>query len=411
MTDVHGSGIVRIRQAGDATPFPVAVRSGDFIFAPCVVSPAETSSARPLDAWPSRYEAKAVLTRLKTVLEEAGGRLDDTINLLQIFRGRGQPPGYVEERLLHFPVGVPTSTGTAGTELAMPDSLIQLDAVGIVPSGGRTLEYIGGTSVNAGYSNAVAYGDIVYFSGVMTGAPETQPNPALWFGSAVKNELRFIMTQKLEPLLVQSQVTRDDIAVAHFHLLNAPADYGPFREVLDELFPEKKPLIMVSASSGLGALPGRIEITPIAVRKGGATQVSDIAVAGLPPGIAGGPQARRVGDFIYVSTQTAVDEFGRLGPVAPPARLAHYLDRTTAETEVIVDRIEQLLHAGNGDVSALVRLRIYVQDIAVVPAAIAVIRRRIGDDAPVSIVEDAGASGWLGEATVSADAVAYAPLG
>lgn len=410
MSSVKVSGLVRIREKGDPSPFPIAVKVGDFIFAPCIVN-LNTQNDRLLDVRPSRDEAKAVLVRLKSVMEQAGGTLSNVINLLQLFLGRGQTAGYVEERLGHFPDGVPTSTGSGGTALAWPRGLIQLDAVGIAPSGGRKLEYIGGTSVTAGYSNAIAYGDVVYFSGVMTNAPETMPNPAHWFGSAVKNEIRFIMEKKLGPILAESGVTREDIAVAHFHLLDAPADYGAFREALDELFPGRKPLMMISASSGLGALPGRVEITPIAVRKGGKTTIADINLPDLPPGIGGGPQARRVGDFVYISTQTAVDGFGHLSPSVFDQRLAHFRDQTTGETDLIVDRLEALLKAAKCDGSSLVRLRVYVNDIKHAPAAIAVIRRRLGDDMPLSLVEDSGAAGWLGAATVSVDAVAYAPQG
>ncbi len=408
MGSVSGQKIKIFRQNGDNSPFPIAVRAGDYIFAPCIVN-LNGQNERPLDARPSRYEAAAVLTRLKGVVEQAGGKVSDVINLLQLFLGRGQTAGYVEERLFHFPSGVPTSTGSGGTALAMPDGLIQLDAVGIVPSAGRELEYIGGTSPSAGYSHAIAYGDVVYFSGVMTNAPETMPNPAHWFGSAVKNEIRFIMEKKLGPILEQSGVTREDIAVAHFHLLDAPADYGAFREALDELFPGRKPLIMISASSGLGALPGRIEITPIAVRNGGKTKVEDIKVSSVPAGIGGGPQARRVGDFLYISTQVAVDTQGKLAESVFNRRLIHFYDKTMSETNLIIDQIEALLAAGKCSSADLVRVRVYVNNIKVAPSAIAVIRRRLGENMPVSLVEDAGAGGWLGDATVSIDAVAHAP--
>lgn len=405
----HGAIGVRIhRESGDPSPFPVAVRAGDLIFAPCVLNPASTDP-RPLDAWASRHEARVVLDRLKSVVEASGGQMKHVINLLQCFQGRGQTAGYVEERVHHFRDGVPTSTGTAGTALSAPKALIQLDAVGIVPSGGKTLEYIGGTSQAASYSNAIAYGDTVYFSGIMTGDPSTQPDPQRWFGSAVKNELRFIMRERFQPIAAGAGCGIGDIAVAHFHLLNPIADLGPFRELVDQLFPRNKPVFMVSASSGLGALPGRIEITPIAVRPGSATRVADIEPKGMERGMLDGPQAKRVGDFVYLSTQHAVDGVGRLNGAAVDPRSTHFVAQTTAEMEHIVARIQAICAAAGGSAKDLVRLRLYLGSMAAAPAAIAVVRQRIGDDVPVSMVEDADAAGWLGESTVSADAVAYIP--
>lgn len=408
MTRQGALGIRIHRMADDFSPFPAAVRAGDFIFAPCILNQAAINP-RPLDAWQSRHESRIVLERLKAVIESAGGAMANVINLLQCFQGRGQTAGYVEERVHHFRGGVPTSTGTAGTALATPKALIQLDAVGVVPSPGKALEYIGGTSQAASYSNAIAYGDLVYFSGIMTSDPKTQPDPTRWFGSAVKSELRFIMQERFAPIAASAGCGIGDIAVAHFHLLNPIADLGPFRELVDELFPSNKPVFIVSASSGLGSLPGRIEITPIAVRAGGTTKVVDIQPKDMPNGMLDGPQAKRVGDFVYLSTQFASDRFGQLGAAAPDLRTAHFISRTTAEMEQIVARIEKICSAAGGKAKDLVRLRLYVADMAVAPSAIAVVRQRIGDDVPISMIEDAGAAGWLGDSTVSADAVAYIP--
>ncbi|MGO9774730.1 MAG: RidA family protein [Roseiarcus sp.] len=401
--------LMRLRDEGDFSPFPVAVRAGDFIYAPCVMN-AAVGDPRPLDAWPSRHESKIALLRLRSVIERAGGSMDDLINLLQCFEGRGQTAGYVQERVSHFAKGVPTSTGSATTALATPGALIQLDAVGVVPSQGKELEYIGGISKNASYSNAIAYGGVVYFSGVMTGAPETQPDPKLWFGSAVKNELKFIVQEKLAPIAREAGCDVADIAVAHFHLLNPTADFGPFREMVDELFPAKKPVFMVSASSGLGALPGRVELTPIAVRPNRGVAVADIQPKGLPLGMMDGPQAKRVGDFVYISTQFAGDRFGRIVGARVDPRGRYFFDQTAAEMSFIVERLKTICAEAGGGAANLVRLRLYVHDMKVAAPAIAVIRREIGDDVPVSLVEDAGAAGWLGECSISADAVAYIPL-
>jgi len=341
------------------------------------------------------------------VMAMAGGTLGNLVYLLQNFAGRGQTAGYVEERRGYFPTGVPTSTGTAATRLATPGALIHLDAVGIIPAPGMRFDYLGGTSKNASYSNALSYGDIVHFSGVMTNAAETRPDPELWFGSAVKNEIRLIMNQKLAAVLKDAGCAASDIVVANLHLLNPRDDYGPLCEVIDEFFPHAKPVFTVSPSSGLGAQPGRIEISPVAVRKGGATVVADVSVPG-GAGMLGGPQAKRVGDLVYIGTQSAGNRYGRLADAAVvDPRAVHFRDQVAAEMDEIITRIEAICGAAGTGTDNLVRLRLFVCDIARAPAAVAVIRQRIGEHVPLSIVEDAEALGWLGQATISADAVAY----
>jgi enamine deaminase RidA (YjgF/YER057c/UK114 family) len=242
----------------------------------------------------------------------------------------------------------------------------------------------------------------------MTNAPQTQPDPQRWFGSALKLELQQIIEEKLAAVLTEADCRRGDIAVAHFHLLHPQNDYGALCEAIDAYFPENKPVFMVSASSGLGSLPGRIEITPIAVRRGGRTVAANVDVPSLGPGLLGGPQAKRIGDFVFIGTQHAADAHGRVAAV--DARAAHLLGAAAQEMNVIVDRLEAICAAARAGVQNLLRLRLYVADFAHVPAAIAVVRHRIGDDVPVSIVEDGDSRGWLGESTISADAVLYAPV-
>jgi len=400
--------ITRYREAGDFSPFPVAARAGNFLFAPCVTN-TRASDPRPLGTWRSRHEARAVLERLGGIMSKAGSSLDNVINLIQSFDGRGQTAGYVEERALHFQNGVPTSTGTAATRLATPNALIQLDAMGIIPGPGESLEYLGGASKAAKYSNAVRYGDLVFFAGVMTSAPEARVDPDRWFGSAVKNELRLIMEQSLAGVLKDSGCSASDIAVAHFHLLHPCDDFGPLHELIEEFFPTSKPVFMVSPSSGLGSLPGRIEITPIAVHPQGKTRSTDIEVPGLPAAMLGGPHAKRVGDLVFIGTQHVVNEVGQNLVAKLDPRASHLLDPTAQEMELIVDRIKAICEAAGAPTSNLVRLRLFVSDISVVPAAIMVIRRRLGDDVPLAVVEDAQSAGWLGQSTISADAVLFAP--
>jgi enamine deaminase RidA (YjgF/YER057c/UK114 family) len=409
LTEAHSDPITRYRDPADFSPFPVAARAGNFVFAPCVAN-LQAADPRPLDIWRSRHEARSVLQRLGSVMAKAGGTLDHVVSLLQCFHGRGQTAGYVEERQLHFLRGVPTSTGTAATRLATPQGLIQLDAIGIIPSPGESFQYLGGASAAAKYSNALSYRDLVFFAGVLASEPETHVDPTRWFGSAVKNELRFIMQKKLYQVLRDADCSAADIAVAHIHLLNPVEDLGPLHEVIEELFPTSKPVFMVSPSSGLGSLPARIEITPLAVRPGGKTRSTNVEVPGLSSAMLGGPHAKRVGDLVFIGTQHAADATGRLPTAGFDPRAAHLLDPTALEMNVVVDRLEAICKAAGASAAGFVRLRLYVSDISVVPAAVQVVRRRLGDDVPLSVVEDASSAGWLGNATISADGVLFAPI-
>ena len=117
-----------------------------------------------------------------------------------------------------------------------------------------------------------------------------------------------------------------------------------------------------------------------------------------------------MGDLVYVGTQAAVDECGRLSGAAVDPRARHFHDGSALEMSTIVDRLVTIAAAAGTSLSQMLRLRLNVSHVENVPAAVLVIRQRIGDNVPVSIIEDAGASGWLGDATISADAVFHAPV-
>ncbi len=397
-----------IRLGDEPSDFPSALRAGDFVFAPCITR-SRAEARRDIRLWQSAEEGRVVTERLGQVMAAAGGRLENVINLLQCFRGRGQTAGYVVERIGHYPKGVPTSTGTACTELSTPSALIQLDAIGVLPSDGRALVYAGGASKNAAYSNAVLYGDYVFASGIMTNAPETQPDPKLWFGSPVQLELRNIVEVKLKAVYADAGCGLADVQVAHFHLLHPEADFGQFCRLVDSLWPEEKPVILVSASSGLGALPGRIELTPIALLPGSGLTRESITPAGHPGGLAGGPAARRVGDYLFTTTLIAGDHLGLDPALEARASESLLLDRSLLEMESILGQLGAIAEAAGGSLADLARVRLYSHRMRDASVALAALRAAVGSDIPVSLVEDAGGEGWLPGCSLSADAVFYLP--
>jgi len=407
---MRDGGAIResVRLGDEPGDFPSAVRAGDFLFAPCITNPV-ADAAKDIRLWQSAEEGRVVTERLGRIMAAGGGEIANVVNLLQCFRGRGQTAGYVVERIKHYPNGVPTSTGTACTELAAPAALIQLDAIGVLPSGGRRLAYAGGASKNAAYSNAIVYGDFVFASGIMTNAPETQPDAKLWFGSPVQLELRHIVEVKLKAVYDEAGCGLEDVQVAHFHLLHPQADFGQFRSLVTELWPGEKPVILVSASSGLGALPGRIELTPIALKSGSALARDAVAVPGHQEGLAGGPVARRAGDYVFTTTLFAGDHHGVDESLARQAARSNLTDRSLLEMASILDRLQAIAEAAGGSLADLVRLRLYSHAVRDASVALALVKSRVGSDVGVSLVEDAGAAGWIPGCTLTADAVFYLP--
>lgn len=405
-------------------PYAQVVRAGDFVFTAGLVSP-DVMAATPFAEFPVRRQARGIFEALQSQLGEHGTALANTVSLLQFFRGRGQTAAYIGERRKLFPGGIPTSTGIGCTDLLVPDAVLQIDAIVAVAQGGVNVHHHAGASGKAGYSHAVTFGDWIFCSGITPSATqstaaypgavgttlpeEVRVDPNYWFGIPVQPQTRYIMERKLKPILEQVGASLVDVAYAHVHLEQPPADLPGFTEVWNELFDGKPPLTVISPSNGLGSLGAGIEITPFAIKPGGKTRVGDIAVPGLESFCGIGPVARRIGDLVFTSTLAAANRVGLLEEARILPRGPRLRDQSDLEMNIVLDRIGAICAAAGGSLANLVKLRVYLSSMDCLAAAYRAVESRLGGRVAFSAIENGGNPDWIPGCTLAVDAVAHIP--
>jgi enamine deaminase RidA (YjgF/YER057c/UK114 family) len=368
---------------------------------------------------PVKRQARAIFHTLAKEASAFGALLENTLGLQQYITSRDLAPFYSEERRQHFPKAPPTSTTIACSKVGAPDALVQVDAIIAIPDAQHSIKRDAGAHPRAGYAHTIGFGDWVFCSGVLASAlpsgaayeggpgtsvaKEARLDPNYWFGFAIKSEIEYILTQKLAAILERSGTSRENIAFAHIHLIDAVRDLPPFIEVWSQLCPQA--VTVISAAQGFGAHGACVEVTTIAMRSGGNLQLTPIDVQIARP-LPLGPIAGRVGDLVFTTLLAAVDEQG----LAPGVRIDRDREfreqQTRKEMDLILDQIETICVAAGGYLGDVVRLRLYFSSMTWAPAAITALGARSnGASIPFSFIEDATLSTWLPGCTVAADAI------
>jgi enamine deaminase RidA (YjgF/YER057c/UK114 family) len=407
-------------------PYAKVRRAGDFLFTAGLVDLEPPSGSRPFYEMPIKAQTRAIYADLEDLLGKHGSGLEHVLSFLQAFSARDHVAGYVEQRRTHFSGAQPASTGIVVTGLPSPDAVLQIETIAAIPRDELAVQPVAGSNVRAGYSQAVTFGDWVFAAGTMASdgssaapfpgalgsgmASKARIDPNFWFGSPVKSQLAYILNDKLAPVLDAAGSAVEDIVVAHVHLLHPAEDYPAFREAWLSAFPKRRPLTVVSPCAGLGSWGGRIEVTPIALKRGSRLAVTDID-AGQRPRAFGEeePTARRVGDLVFFATHVAADERGVLSSVLPDRRLPHFEAQSEREMGAILDQMAALCEVAGGSLRDLVKTRAYLTDLAALPGALRPWRDRLGSDVAASYVEVKD-SAWVPGCDLSVDGVAYIPV-
>jgi enamine deaminase RidA (YjgF/YER057c/UK114 family) len=111
--------------------FSQAVRSGDMVWVSGQVG--IDTQMRPGNGLTE--QARLAFTGLKTVMEAAGARLSDVVELVTFhvdLRGGSHEFGAVKDEF--FPNNYPAWTAVGVTQLAMPELLVEIRAVAVVGS-------------------------------------------------------------------------------------------------------------------------------------------------------------------------------------------------------------------------------------------------------------------------------------
>jgi enamine deaminase RidA (YjgF/YER057c/UK114 family) len=376
--------------------------------------PAVTRGRNPLAGEPAcKREARALFANAREVLAAASLSFADCVRIDQYYVGAHAVDPYHEVRREIFAGRIPPSTSNLHRAMPYPGQTQEVQLVAAVPSGDFRAEHLTiATSwsihASSGYSPALAAGEFLFVPGQTAEARDTAQGPLdpaarmphghLWKGTPIKLETQFIVEQKLKPSLAAAGASLDDVVKAQVYLRDR-ADVPAFNEAWRAQFKTAPATTIIpTATPGFIVADGRIEINTISLRgKAAAPIVED-----------GSTVAVRAGDLLFLSELTASDADGLLADADHDALAPFTAIPIKDQVRAIAARAQALCRNAGADLANVVRLQLFLTDLAELPSAIEAWSAALaGAPLPLSAIE----VDWLAVpgARIMADIWVHAP--
>lgn len=396
-------------------PYARGVRAGDWIFASGVMaadwedgrcqglSPAVARMQAPFSGLPvHRREAACVLDRLGEVLAAGGSDFDRVVRSDQYFTTWRAVNPYHGERVQRFRPIVPPTTSVLVPGLVLPGASLDAQFVALARGSRARLEpiYPDGLHVpsTSGFAPVLRGGDFLFVAGFMAAhqpgdlggiAPEAKvPEGHLWKGTRIRLEAEYAMKHKIAVALAGSGSDLSRVVKAQVYLRDM-ADLPAFNEAWHRWFPDWRPAVsyVPIATPGLAIEDARVEINAIALAGDARARLRAID-AGFHTGIDGQPAAVLAGDLLLCSALIAADADGPLPGCAPDPRQPWFGSCAQAQVDHLVARARALCEQAGTRLENLLRLQLFVTDLAEVDAACQAFARHLpGLPLPLSIVQ------------------------
>jgi enamine deaminase RidA (YjgF/YER057c/UK114 family) len=324
---------------------------------------------------PCKREARALFANAREVLAAAGLGFPDCVRIDQYYVGPHAVDPYHEVRREIFGGRIPPSTSNLHRAFAYPGQTQEVQLIAAIPSGDFRAEHLKiATSwsihASSGYSPALAAGEFLFVPGQTAEARDTAKGPLdpearmphghLWKGTPIKLETQFVVTQKLKPSLEAAGATLDDVVKAQVYLRDR-ADIPAFNEVWRSHFAvAPATTIIPTATPGFIVADGRIEINTISVRHKGARPIVDN----------GATVAVRANDLVFLAGLLANDADGLLADADAHATAPFTAIPIKDQVRAIAARAQAICRDAGADLANLVRLQLFLTDLAELPAAI-----------------------------------------
>jgi enamine deaminase RidA (YjgF/YER057c/UK114 family) len=360
------------------------IRAGRWVFAtglngavPGVGFPEGVTGGRnPLAGEPPcKREARALFANAREVLAAAGLGFQDCVRIDQYYVGAHAVDPYHEVRREIFAGRIPPSTSNLHRAMPYPGQTQEVQLVAAVPAGDFRAAHLSiATSwsihASSGYSPALAAGEFLFVPGQTAEARDTAKGPLdpdarmphghLWKGTPIKLETEFIMREKLKPSLAAAGASLDDVVKAQIYLRDR-ADVPAFNEVWRSHFAvPPATTIIPTATPGFIVADGRIEINTISMRgKAAQRMIADQSTVAV-----------RAGDLLLLSGLTASDANGLLADVGDHAGAPFAAIAVKDQVRAIAARARSICRDAGADLANVVRLQLFLTDLAELPPAI-----------------------------------------
>lgn len=117
-------------------PYALVRRAGDFAYTAGIFDLGGQDARQPFGELGVKTQTSAIYRQLQDLLVASGTSLENTVHLLQFFRGNEHAAGYIDQRQRYFEGPLPASTGISVTGLVSPHAVVQVEALVAIPRPG-----------------------------------------------------------------------------------------------------------------------------------------------------------------------------------------------------------------------------------------------------------------------------------
>jgi enamine deaminase RidA (YjgF/YER057c/UK114 family) len=323
----------------------------------------------------------------------------------------------------------PGSTGIGVRELLSAPASLATAAIGIQRETGWEKQGVDAPSGMAQIPDtpAVRFGDWVFTVGVIASDwrgdfmtdrhmgprsfvdPRARVNPYVWFGSAVEAQVESIR-ETLSAIAAQAGTTLDRCVKAEVYFGQAQ-DLHAIERAWRRCFPRHQPARTLVPCAGLAGMGCRVEIALVLLA--GDAPIDTVETSAAPEPVWHESQAVRAGDFLFLSTQLAIDSHGRVPDrLAGRGGLRHLHEADREQARFVVENIAAICEAGGTSLQDVCRRATFYGDLGDFAGNAAEWRRHFDANALPAAIDvglGAGAALLAPDARMVTDVVAYAP--
>jgi enamine deaminase RidA (YjgF/YER057c/UK114 family) len=369
-----------------------AVKFGSWVFASMQMATDYKSGivneARiPYQSTDTGPQARVVLQQLSHLLETAGSSLQHQVKADNYYASR-RHFGSREIRHKLMPVGAPPGMALHANRMLVPGALLTIEPIAVVKNSPpkEPLQTNAVALPVAAYSQAVRWGDWVFLAGDMATdfkhalAPEVETDTRTWFQEPIELQTRYTL-KKLKTILEYAGSSLQDVVHARVAMVD-PENISGMERVWRETWPEHPPARNIVFANSLASEACLIEIFVTALVHGSRLPREEIRTDNAPRSLFHEPQALRVGDLLFLSTQLAVNEYG-LDPSVPlKPGFPFFGNSAKQQMEVMLRNIKAICEAGGASLATVLRTQMQFTNLSEFDAAREIWENHFGPEPP-----------------------------
>lgn len=261
----------------------------------------------------------------------------------------------------------------------------------------------------AGHAPALRRGDWVFLAAENAmDRDREKANPNLWVGSSVEQQTDYVL-EKLSRIAAVAgtslgQAVKADVYIGH------PNDFAAMDKVWRKWFPDNPPARVVIPYMGMGARGARVQVALTMLADDAKLKKETIETSDAPEQPGHEPQAIKVGNLLFFSTQMAFDSSGKIadGLLRNP-NFPWYGSPSQAQMRYMMKNINAICEAAGTSVENICRRVCFHSDFSWFAESIEEWASYFPEDKPASTTIRLGGPFVVEGADTLLDLIAYVP--